>query len=118
MKYQEKKESTILSKITCTRCEKTDYVSFVPSGDRPYYCTECLEEMHTHRKQNKVEEMPSKKGTVYRFLCVACDRIVKQLDKPLERDGVLYCRHCTDEMLRKERTANRGKVRMIRPKDD
>ena len=118
MKYQNKKESTILSKITCTHCHKTDYVSFVPAGDRPYYCTECLEEMHNHRRLNKVEEMPSKKGTVYRFFCTGCDRIIKQLDKPLSRDGVLYCRRCTDEMLRKERTANRGKVRMIRPKND
>ena len=118
MKYQKKKESTILSKIVCSECKKTDYISFIPAGDRPYYCSACLDQMHSKRRIGKVEEMTSKKGTVYRFLCIQCDRIVKQLNKPLDRAGELYCRHCTDELLRKERSANRGKVTLIKPEDD
>ncbi len=112
MKRKKRQDSPVLTKIVCSKCGAVDYVSFVPAGDRPYFCSRCLEEMHNARKRGKVEEIPSKNGTVYRFLCDSCERIVKQLQPPLNRDGMLYCRACAEKIARIEQAEQRKKAKI------
>ncbi|MBO4441692.1 hypothetical protein J5834_06195 [bacterium] len=106
------KKSLISTKVTCAKCGKEYFVSFVADGHRNYYCDDCLREMHFNRKRGEIKKVfnDKLKKYVYEFICDVCETFRRASYYPKRENGKIWCRECEAnhrQELQKQQRENR-----------
>ena len=106
------KKTQTLTKITCAKCGKEYFVSFVADGHRNYYCDECLKEMHRNRKEGKIKKVFDTKNEKYMFdfICDICGEFRHAFYAPKRENGKILCKECESNLKLEERKKSRKNV--------
>ena len=106
------KKTQTLTKITCAKCGKEYFVSFVADGHRNYYCDECLKEMHRNRKEGKVKKVfdPKNEKYMFDFICDICGQFRHAFYAPKRENGKILCKECESNRKLEERKKSRKNV--------
>ena len=110
-----RKTTEILTKITCDKCGKDYFVSFVADGHRKYYCDACLKEMHKNRKEGKIKKVfdPKSDKNMYEFICGFCGKFRRAFYVPKREEGKLLCKECESNRRLEERKKSRKNVIIV-----
>ena len=106
------KRTQTLTKITCAKCGKEYFVSFVADGHRNYYCDECLKEMHKNRKEGKIKKVfdPKNEKYMFDFICDICGQFRHAFYAPKRENGKIMCKECESNRKLEERKKSRRNV--------
>lgn len=106
------KKTQTLTKITCAKCGKEYFVSFVADGHRNYYCDECLKEMHKNRKEGKIKKVfdPKNEKYMFDFICDICGEFRHAFYAPKRENGKIMCKECESNLKLEERKRSRKNV--------
>ena len=106
------KKTQTLTKITCAKCGKEYFVSFVADGHRNYYCDECLKEMHKNRKEGKIKKVfdPKNEKYMFEFICDICGEFRHAFYAPKRENGKIMCKECESSLKLEERKRSRKNV--------
>ena len=106
------KKTQTLTKITCAKCGKEYFVSFVADGHRNYYCDDCLKEMHRSRKEGKIKKVfdPKNEKYMFDFICDICGQFRHAFYAPKRENGKIMCKECESNQRLEERKRSRGNV--------
>ena len=106
------KKTQTLTKITCAKCGKEYFVSFVADGHRNYYCDDCLKEMHRSRKEGKIKKVfdPKNEKYMFDFICDICGQFRHAFYAPKRENGKIMCKECESNRKLEERKRSRGNV--------
>ena len=108
------KKTQTLTKITCAKCGKDYFVSFVADGHRNYYCDECLKEMHKNRKEGKIKKVfdPKNEKYMFDFICEFCGEFRHAFYAPKKENGKIICKECLSKLENEEQKKSRKNVRI------
>ena len=106
------KKTQTLTKITCAKCGKEYFVSFVADGHRNYYCDDCLKEMHRSRKEGKIKKVfdPKNEKYMFDFICDICGEFRHAFYAPKRENGKILCKECESNLKLEERKRSRKNV--------
>ena len=106
------KKTQTLTKITCAKCGKEYFVSFVADGHRNYYCDDCLKEMHRSRKEGKIKKVfdPKNEKYMFDFICDICGEFRHAFYAPKRENGKIMCKECESNLKLEERKRSRKNV--------
>ncbi|HDT11192.1 MAG TPA: hypothetical protein ENN58_00490 [bacterium] len=111
----EKKKVLTATKVSCSKCGKDHYVSFVADGHRNYFCEECMKDMHHNRKRGNIKKVfdNRKKTTVYEFICDLCNCFRRATYSPEIISGNIYCKECLIKKKAEDRKKSRKNIVIV-----